>query len=246
MVDEAGYLTGDLASVAEKLGAPMAEVEAVLGIVQGFDPPGVCARNLTECLAIQLKERDRFDPAMQALVGRLDLLAKRDLPALRRICGVGDEDLIEMIAEIRRLNPKPGLAFGSTRCSRSCPTSMCGPGRRRLHRRAQFRHAAQGAGQPALSRRAQSHAAKDDSAKTYLAENLQSATWLIRALDQRAKTILKVATEIVNSRTHSSCTACSICVRSTGSAFERLQRRRPVAAALKRQGTHPDGVAVPG
>ena len=81
MVDEAGYLTGDLASVAEKLGAPLAEVEAVLAIVQAFDPPGVCARNLTECLAIQLKERDRFDPAMAALVGRLDLLAKRDLAA---------------------------------------------------------------------------------------------------------------------------------------------------------------------
>ena len=79
LVDEAGYLAGDLASVAEKLGAPLAEVEAVLAILQGFDPPGVCARNLTECLAIQLKERDRFDPAMQALVGHLDLLAKRDL-----------------------------------------------------------------------------------------------------------------------------------------------------------------------
>src|SRR4029079_5115538 len=77
------------------------------------EPPGVGARNLTECLAIQLKERDRFDPAMAALVGRLDLLAKHDLPAPRRICAVSDEDLTEMIAEIRALNPKPGLAFGS-------------------------------------------------------------------------------------------------------------------------------------
>ena len=114
LVDEAGYLSGDLSSIAEKLGAPAAEIEAVIVILQTFDPPGVCARNLTECLAIQLKERNRFDPAMQALVGRLDLLAKRDLAGLRRICGVGDEDLTEMIAEIRALNPKPGLAFGST------------------------------------------------------------------------------------------------------------------------------------
>ena len=79
LVDEAGYLAGDLAQVADKLGAPPAEVEAVLAILQSFDPPGVCARNLTECLAIQLRERDRFDPAMQALVEHLDLLAKRDL-----------------------------------------------------------------------------------------------------------------------------------------------------------------------
>ena len=80
----------------------------------GVDPAGVCARSLTECLALQLKERDRFDPAMRALVENLPLLAKRDLAALRRLCGVDDEDLADMIAEIRNLNPKPGLAFGST------------------------------------------------------------------------------------------------------------------------------------
>jgi len=114
LVDEAGYLTGDLAEVAEKLGAPAAEVEDVLAILQGFDPAGVCARNLTECLAIQLKELDRFDPAMQMLVKRLDLLAKRDLAALRKACDVSEDDLNDMIAEIRHLNPKPGLAFGST------------------------------------------------------------------------------------------------------------------------------------
>jgi len=85
LVDEAGYLAGDLASVAEKLGAPLAEVEAVLAVIQSFDPAGVAARNLAECLAIQLKERDRYDPAMQALVANLDLLAKRDLAGLRKV-----------------------------------------------------------------------------------------------------------------------------------------------------------------
>src|SRR5215470_11943095 len=111
LVDEAGYLGGDLAVVCEKLGASPAEVAAVLEILQGFDPPGVCARSLEECLALQLKERDRFDPAMQALVSHLDLLARRDLAHLRRICGVSEEDLADMIEEIRQLNPKPGLAF---------------------------------------------------------------------------------------------------------------------------------------
>src|SRR6266849_3026710 len=108
LVDEAGYLSGDLAAVAEKLAAPRAEIDAVLSILQGFDPPGVCARNVTECLAIQLKDRDRFDPAMAALVAHLDLLAKRELSALRKICAVSEEDLADMIAEIRQLNPKPG------------------------------------------------------------------------------------------------------------------------------------------
>ena len=114
LVDEAGYLVGDLAAVAEKLGTGVMEIEAVLAILQGFDPPGICSRDLAECLTLQLKERDRLDPAMQALVARLDLLAKRDFAGLKKICGVGDEDLADMMAEIRRLNPKPGLAFGST------------------------------------------------------------------------------------------------------------------------------------
>src|SRR6202521_4552855 len=128
LVDEAGYLVGDLASVAERLGAPLAEIEAVLAVLQNFDPPGVCARNLTECLSIQLRERDRFDPAMQALVGRLDLLAKRDLAGLRRLCGGREEDLTDMIGEIRHLNPKPGLAFGTTLVQPIVPDVFVRPG----------------------------------------------------------------------------------------------------------------------
>jgi len=197
MVDEAGYLAGDLDSVAEKLGAPRGEVDAVLSILQTFDPPGICARNLSECLAIQLKERDRYDPAMQALVEHLDLLAKRDFAALRRHCGIDEEDLGDMIAEIRNLNPKPGLAFGSTMVQPIVPDVFVRP-------------AADGTWQVELNADtlpkvlinqryyAQvSKTAQKDVDKTYLADCLQTATWLVRALDQRAKTILKVSSEIV-------------------------------------------------
>jgi RNA polymerase sigma-54 factor len=197
MVDEAGYLAGDLEAVADKLGAPLAEVEAVLAILQAFDPIGVCARNLTECLTLQLKERNRFDPAMAALVSRLDLLAKRDLAALRRICGVGDEDLADMIAEIRDLNPKPGLAFGSTTVQPIVPDVYVSQGPD-----GGFIVELNSDTLPKILINQRYHAelsrsARGDSAKTYLAEHLQSATWLMRALDQRAKTILKVAMEIV-------------------------------------------------
>jgi RNA polymerase sigma-54 factor len=197
LVDEAGYLTGDLAEVAEKLGAPIADVEAVLAILQGFEPPGVCARNLTECLAIQLKERDRFDPAMQMLVKHLDLLAKRDLLALRKICNVSEDDINDMVAELRRLNPKPGLAFGSTLVQPIVPDVYVRPGPdggyivelnsdtlpKVLLNQTYYSEVA--------------GTAKSDKDKTYLADCLQTATWLVRALDQRAKTILKVAKEIV-------------------------------------------------
>jgi RNA polymerase sigma-54 factor len=197
LVDDAGYLTGELPSVAEKLGAPLAEVEAVLGVLQGFDPPGVCARNLTECIAIQLKDRDRYDPAMQALVGRLDLLAKHDYPALKRICGVSEEDVAEMIVEIRHLNPKPGLAFGSTLVQPIVPDVFVRPSPdgswlvelnsdtlpKVLVNQSYYADVSKTAANP--------------NEKSYLAECLQSATWLVRALDQRARTILKVASEIV-------------------------------------------------
>ena len=197
LVDDAGYLTGDLQSVAEKLGAPMAEVEAVLGVLQEFDPPGVCARNLTECIAIQLKDRDRYDPAMQAMVGRLDLLAKHDYAALKRICGVSEEDLAEMIVEIRHLNPKPGLAFGSTLVQPIVPDVFVRPSPdgawtvelnsdtlpKILVNQSYYADVSKTASKP--------------TEKSYLAECLQSATWLVRALDQRARTILKVASEIV-------------------------------------------------
>ena len=197
LVDEAGYLTGDLETVSDRLGAPQGEIETVLAVLQTFDPPGVCARNLSECLAIQLKERDRFDPAMQALLAHLDLVARRDLAGLRRICGVDDADLADMIAEIRRLNPKPGLAFGSAVVQPIVPDVFVRP-------------RADGGWQVELNSdtlpkvlvnqsyyATVSKTAKNDGEKSYLADCLQTATWLIRALDQRAKTILKVSTEIV-------------------------------------------------
>jgi RNA polymerase sigma-54 factor len=196
MVDEAGYLSGDLATVAEKLGAPMPQVEAVLAIVQGFDPVGVCARNLTECLAIQLKERDRFDPAMQALVANLPMLANRQLIALKKICGVSDEDLVDMIGEIRALNPKPGLAFGSTMVQPVIPDVFVraapdGNWVIELNSETLPKVLVNQAYYAKISK-----TARDDE-KSYLAECLQTATWLVRALDQRARTILKVSTEIV-------------------------------------------------
>ncbi|HEX3938863.1 MAG TPA: RNA polymerase factor sigma-54 [Xanthobacteraceae bacterium] len=197
LVDEAGYISGDLGGAAERLGASIAEVEAVLTILQSFDPPGICARDLAECLAIQLRENDRYDPAMQALVSRLDLVARRDFAALKKVCGVGDEDLADMIAELRRLNPKPGLAFGSAPVQPIVPDVFVRP-------------APNGAWivelnsdtlpKVLVNQRYHSEVsatARRDTEKSYLAECLQSATWLVRALDQRARTILKVSNEIV-------------------------------------------------
>jgi RNA polymerase sigma-54 factor len=197
LVDEAGYVAGDLPAVAEKLGASLTDVESVLARLQNFDPPGICARHLAECLAIQLRERDRFDPAMQALVDNIELLAKRDFAAMRRVCGVDEEDLAEMIAEIRRLNPKPGLAFGSALVQPVVPDVMVRSGPDggwlvELNSDTLPRVLVDQTYYAEVSK-----SARKAEEKSYLADCLQNATWLVRALDQRARTILKVASEIV-------------------------------------------------
>ena len=197
LVDDAGYVPADLGQAAERLGASPAGVEVVLAVLQKFDPPGIFARSLSECLAIQLRELDRYDPAMQALVEHLDFLAKRDVVALRKVCGVDDEDLIDMIAEIRRLDPKPGLKFGTTRTQTMVPDVYVRPGpdggwHVELNSDTLPRVLVN---QIYYSRLSKTVSKGDD--KSYFSDCLQNATWLVRALDQRARTILKVATEIV-------------------------------------------------
>ncbi len=112
-VDEAGYIRADLSALAERLGAPMALVEEVLATLQGFEPTGICARDLSECLALQLAEKNRLDPAIKALLDHLDLVARRDFAALKRVCGCNEDDIVDMLAELRALDPKPGASFGS-------------------------------------------------------------------------------------------------------------------------------------
>jgi RNA polymerase sigma-54 factor len=197
LVDESGYLPADLGQVAERLGAETEDVDAVVAVLQTFDPPGICARNLSECLAIQLRERDRYDPAMRSLVEHLDLLAKRDFAGLRKLCGVDDEDLVDMIGEIKRLDPKPGLKFGTTRTQTMVPDVYVRPGPDggwlvELNSDTLPRVLVNQVYYTELSK-----TIRKDGDKSYFTDCLQNATWLVRALDQRARTILKVATEIV-------------------------------------------------
>ena len=196
-VDEAGYLGETCEQIADTLGVRIPDVERVLGIVQAFSPTGIAARNLAECLAIQLRERDRYDPAMQALVGRLDLVAKRDMTALRRLCGVDDEDLAEMLAEIRQLDPKPGRSFGGGPVQTLVPDVFVraapdGSWHIELNPDTLPRVLVNQAYHAKVSRQV-----KGEAEKSFISECLQSANWLTRSLEQRSKTILKVASEIV-------------------------------------------------
>jgi RNA polymerase sigma-54 factor len=197
MTDEAGYLQGDLMALGELLGAPLELIEETLAVMQGFEPCGVFARNLRECLTLQLKERDRCDPAMAALIENLDLLAAHDLAALKRVCRVSDEDLCDMIQEVKRLNPKPGLRYGSSPSQPIVPDVLLralpdGSWHVELNSETLPRVLVNQAYYACVCKSATS---KQD--KSYLVDCLQTANWLVKSLDQRARTILKVAQEIV-------------------------------------------------
>ena len=197
MTDEAGYLQGDLAALGELLGAPLDLIEETLRVMQGFEPCGVFARDLRECLTLQLKELDRCDPAMAGLIEHLDLLAVHDLPALKRACRVSDEDLCDMIQEVKRLNPKPGLKYGSSPSQPIVPDVLVRPlpdgsWHVELNSETLPRVLVNQAYYACVCKSATS---KHD--KSYLVDCLQTANWLVKSLDQRARTILKVAQEIV-------------------------------------------------
>ena len=196
-VDEAGYLRADLGEVAERLGTSREDCEETLAVLQGFDPAGVFARDLVECLSLQLKERDRLDPAMKLMLSRLDLVAKRDIAALCSLCALDNSDITEMIAEIRALNPKPGLAFGSEPVQPVVPDVYVREGQDgawqvELNSETLPRVLVNARYYAEVNRTARS---RDD--KTYLTDCLNSANWLVKSLDQRARTIVKVASEIV-------------------------------------------------
>src|SRR5271169_2848599 len=196
-LDEAGYFVGSIAEIADRLGAAAERVERVLVRMQTLEPTGVFARSLAECLTLQLRERDRFDPAMQAFIENLPALARRDFPVLRRLCGVDDEDLRDMLAEIRRLEPKPGRAFGDPPAAPAIPdvhvTAASDFGWRvELNTRALPRVLVNEVYAAEIRR-----GAKRDEDRQYVSTQLQAANWLTKSLEQRARTILNVASEIV-------------------------------------------------
>jgi RNA polymerase sigma-54 factor len=195
-IDDAGYLEANLLETAYRLGVALAEVEEVLAVIHGFDPSGVGARSLSECIAIQAREADRYDPAMATLIDNLDLLARGQIPHLRRICGVDEEDMADMIRELRTYDPKPGLQYGGEGAAAVVPDVFVTPSGK------SWAIEINGATLPRLLVNRRYHAqlaagARDKAAKAWLSDSLASANWLIKALDQRQRTILKVTEEIV-------------------------------------------------
>ena len=197
MLDEAGYISGELETVAEILDCTVDRVEATLAKVQQFDPPGIFARSLSECLSLQLADKDRLDPCMKAFLDNLVLLGKRDIKGLAKACSADAEDVADMIDEIKALDPKPALAFGHPIAQPITPDVLMRPAPggswiielntdslpKVLVNNHYYAHVS-----------SQTRSKKE---KQYITEQFQSANWLVKSLHQRATTILKVASELV-------------------------------------------------
>lgn len=197
LLDEAGYLPSELGLVRAQLGIEPWRLESVIGRMQRLDPPGIFARTLQECLTIQLRDKNRCDPAMQTLLGNLDLVARRERMALMKVCGVDSDDLAQMLAEIRALNPKPALAFAYDVAPPIVPDVLLkaqsgGGWRVELNGETLPRVLAN---QRYYARVKETVITRED--KDYLSDRWQQANWLVKALQQRADTILRVASEIV-------------------------------------------------
>lgn len=196
LLDPSGRLLVDCSAIAYALGTEVERVERVRAVMMRFEPVGMFAHDLRECLMVQLVEKNRFDPAMRVLLDNLDLLARRDLRRLMQVCEVDAADLTDMIAELRRLDPKPGASFESTHLQVLVPDVLMRPlpnGEWHLELNSEtmprllVNHTFSMRVLPGASR----------EAKTYLTEKLQTANWLVKSLQQRAHTILKVSAEIV-------------------------------------------------
>lgn len=196
-LDEAGYLAATPDELAAELGVGEGTVLRALTLVQTLDPTGVGARNLGECLALQAREADRYDPCMAKLLDNLDLLARGELARLRRMCGVDDEDFADMLAELRSYDPKPGLRFANGGGDPVTPDILVTP---RTDGGWDIRLNEATLPKLVVNRPYYlelRETCDDKAARGWLSEKLADANWLIKALDQRARTILKVAAEVV-------------------------------------------------
>ena len=197
MLDDAGYLREETAGLAETLGVNPAEIDAVVRRLQQMDPAGVFARSLAECLRLQLVDMNRLDPVMAIFLDNLEMMGSGDLKGLQKKCGVDAEDFAQMLADVRRCNPKPAMGFAAEDAQAVIPDvivrrSKGGGWHLELNPDALPR--------VLINRQYASDVgarATDKEAKKFMSEQLANANWLIKALDQRANTILKVATEIV-------------------------------------------------
>ena len=193
-IDENGYLNCHTREVSEIFAVPCADVEAVLEVIQGFDPAGIGARDLRECLLIQLRQLD-MDDSLAACIVRyhLDQIDERHFRKISKSLRAPLEEVLAAVRVIRELDPKPGDRYASGRVEYIVPdvyvvkvgddyqVLLNDDGVPKLNINAQYQR---------LLRR--DNGLQED-AKDYLEEKFRSAVWLVKGIEQRRQTLMKVS-----------------------------------------------------
>ncbi|WP_374832165.1 RNA polymerase factor sigma-54 [Paenochrobactrum pullorum] len=195
-IEPDGYLRRPCEEIIEQFQTSQHEFQRILKCIQGFEPVGVGARNLAECLYIQLQDKEQVTKSMQILLDNLTLLANRHMPRLAKLCGVSQDEILGMVHKIRALNPKPGLCFDATPAINIVPDAFI-----RVNNNKEIIVELNTQALPrVLVDRVYASRIKDvgldEDEKQFIRDCMQSAGWLTRSLDQRARTILKVMTFI--------------------------------------------------
>ena len=194
-LDESGYLRSPVFELADRLKAKTRDIETALDAVQNCEPTGTGARTVAECLALQLKAVNRFDPVMDIVLDNLIMVAEEDLTGLAQKTGESEASVREIISEIKQLNPRPGAGLGADPVVDIQPEIEVKPGEMGVWH---VELVQKSLPKVLINQHYFSEIAKgNDFAQDFAQQNLEAANWLVKALDQRANTILKVASAIV-------------------------------------------------
>ena len=197
-VDDDGYLVASLEEIAAMGPWPVADVEAALTLVQSFDPIGVAARDLQECLLLQLRHIGREGtPTEKIVVDHLRLLQNHHVPEIARRLGLSIDEIKEHVEIIRHLDPKPGSHYNPSQAHYVIPDVYV------MKVEDQYVVVLNEEGLPQLRispvyrRLLDKNAEQNSETRAYVKDKFRSALWLIKSVEQRQKTIHKVATSII-------------------------------------------------
>ena len=214
-IDDRGYLTCTTTEIAEAMGKPQEDVDRILKVVQTFEPPGIAARDLRECLVIQLEQREEAgtDVALRVVRDHMEDLTKRRFSRITRGLGIADEELKEALSVIERLQPNPGSTSISDysglltldtdvpyitpdliveKAEEDWVVSLTDGNLPSLRINAAYAKLLRGGKQETTE--------KKQEVRTYVSKKLNDARWLINAINQRRSTMLKVANYLVRAQ----------------------------------------------
>lgn len=205
MLDDQGYLRQGFDELKEELGCSDNRLHTLLEHLKTYDPPGIFAHDLKECLALQLADMDLLSGPMEILLENMDLMADYDFKTLAKKCGVSENEVQTMAESLKGLNPRPASLFENFITQplipdvfmRPLPKDLGGGWRVELNTETLPKVLVNNQYYKEVSQKSKS---KQD--KEYLNNQLAAANWIVRAMDQRAQTILKVASDIVEHQEH--------------------------------------------